>query len=73
MVFCKFYVCLPCVRRGCVGQESIAADEKDDIWAAQGRDVLKPEKLDTELVKEESVDKHNNAEEKVAHIRDKNK
>ena len=68
----KFYVCRPCVGWGRVSQESIAANEEDDIGAAQGWDVFKPEKLHTELVKEVCVDEQNDAEEKVADIRDQN-
>ena len=65
-------LCSPCIGWGCVSQESIAANEKDDIRTAQGWDVLKPEKLNIEFVKEVSVDEHSHAEEEVAHVRDKN-
>ena len=63
---------LPCLRWSCVSQETITANEEDDIRAAQGWDVLEPEKLDIEFVKEESVDNHSNAEEEVSKVRDKN-
>ena len=69
---CLAFLCLPCISWGGVSQVSIAANEEDDVGAAQGRDVFKPEKLHIEFVKEVSVDDHCHAEEKVAEVGDKN-
>ena len=51
----------PCFGRGCVGQETITTDEEDNVRSAQGRDVLKPEELHVEFVKEVHVDQHGKA------------
>ena len=51
----------PCFWRGCVGQKSITTDEEDNVRSAQGRDVLKPEELHVEFIKEVHVDQHSKA------------
>ena len=63
----------PCFWRGCVGQETITTNEEDNVRSTQGRDVLKPEKLHVELVKEVDVDQHSKAKEEVAQVGNQDK